>query len=83
MKTAIETSEQIESYATKIVYSAFQAHKQHGPGLLEKVYGTCFCCKLNKRELKYKRQVDLPIVYDNITFNDGLRLDVRRKFHNI
>ena len=26
--------------------------------------------------LKVVRQIDVPIVYDNITFNDGLRLDV-------
>jgi GxxExxY protein len=26
--------------------------------------------------LRYQRQVDLPIVYDGIEFNEGLRLDV-------
>jgi GxxExxY protein len=36
----------------------------------------CFCHELNKRKLKYKRQVDIPIKYDTIIFNEGLRLDV-------
>jgi GxxExxY protein len=36
----------------------------------------CFCHELNKRGLKYKRQVDIPIKYDTIIFNEGLRLDV-------
>ncbi len=65
-----------ESIATKIVDSAFTVHKTLGPGLLEKVYEVCFCHELSKRELNYKRQVDLPIIYDGMTFDEGLRLDV-------
>ncbi len=37
---------------------------------------TCLYHELAKRDLKYKRQVDIPIVYDGITFDEGLRLDV-------
>jgi len=44
--------------------------------LLEKVYETCFCHELSKRGLRYQRQVDIPIVYDGITFDEGLRIDV-------
>ena len=51
-------------------------HKELGPGLLEKVYEVCFCHELEKRELSYRRQVEVPIVYDGITLEDGLRLDV-------
>jgi hypothetical protein len=29
--------------------------------LLEKIYEVCFCHELNKRKLKYQRQVDIPI----------------------
>ena len=65
-----------ESIAEKIVDAAFTVHKILGPGLLEKVYEVCFCHELSKRGLKHKRQVDVPIVYDGITFNEGLRLDV-------
>ena len=36
----------------------------------------CFCHELSKRGLQYVRQVDIPIVYDGISFNEGLRLDV-------
>jgi GxxExxY protein len=58
------------------VGAAYTVHKQLGPGLLEKVYEICFCHELSKRGLPYKRQVDIPIVYDGIVFNEGLRLDV-------
>jgi GxxExxY protein len=62
--------------ASKIVDAAYNVHKKIGPGLLEKVYEACFCHELSKRGLKYKRQVEIPIVYDGITFEEGLRLDV-------
>ena len=50
--------------------------KQLGPGLLERVYEVCFCHELSKRELKYQRQIDIPIKYDEMIFNGGLRIDV-------
>ena len=34
------------------------------------------CHELKKRGLSYKRQVDIPIVYDDLKFEEGLRLDV-------
>lgn len=59
-----------------IVDAAYTVHKNLGPGLLEKVYEICFCHELNKRGLSYRRQVDIPIVYDGLVFDEGLRLDV-------
>ena len=71
-----KTSEAEEAVATKIVDAAYAVHKALGPGLLEKVYETCFCHELTKRGLAYRRQVDIPIEYDGIRFDEGLRLDV-------
>jgi GxxExxY protein len=68
--------ESTERIAKLVVDSAYTVHVNLGPGLLEKVYEICFCHELDKRGLNYLRQVDIPIVYDNITFNEGLRLDV-------
>ena len=69
-------SEKEEFIAKKIVDAAYAVHKNLGPGLLEKIYEVCFCHELTKRDLEYKRQIDIPIKYDNITFDEGLRLDV-------
>lgn len=65
-----------ESIAEKIVDAAFRVHKELGPGLLERVYEVCFCHELFKRGLNSQRQVDLPIKYDGMIFDEGLRLDV-------
>ncbi|MEA3436058.1 MAG: GxxExxY protein [Thermodesulfobacteriota bacterium] len=69
-------SKKEESIAKKIVDAAYTVHKILGPGLLEKVYEVCFCHELSKQKLKYQRQVDIPVVYDGIVFDEGLRLDV-------
>ena len=69
-------SEREESLATQIVDAAFAVHKTLGPGLLERVYEVCFCHELGKRQLKYLKQVDFPIHYDGIVFQEALRLDV-------
>ncbi len=70
------TTDEEERVATAIVDAAFAVHKELGPGLLEQVYEVCFCHELAKRRLSYDRQVVVPIVYDNITFDEGFRLDV-------
>ncbi len=70
------TSEKEERVAKAIVDAAYAVHSALGPGLLENIYEVCFCHELAKRGLSYRRQVAVPIVYDGITFDEGLRLDV-------
>lgn len=69
-------SDHEERVAKAIVDAAYAVHSALGPGLLESVYEVCFCHELAKRGLSYRRQVVVPIVYDGITFDEGLRLDV-------
>lgn len=69
-------SDEHEFFGKLIVDCAYTVHKNLGPGLLEKVYEVCFCHELSKRKLSFLRQLDIPIIYDNITFEEGLRLDV-------
>ena len=69
-------SEGEEAVARGIVSAAYTVHKQLGPGLLEKVYEVCFCHELGKLVLSHRRQVDIPIVYDGLVFDEALRLDV-------
>jgi GxxExxY protein len=59
-----------------IVSSAYAVHQNLGPGLLEKVYEVCLCHEIAKRGLEFQRQTYIPISYDQLTFNEGLRLDI-------
>jgi GxxExxY protein len=61
---------------SEIVDCAYRVHKKLGPGLLEKIYEACFCYELSKKGIQNRRQVDLPFNYDELVFDEGLRLDV-------
>jgi GxxExxY protein len=60
----------------EIVDAAFEVHQSLGPGLLESVYEACLFYELTKRGLKVQKQVELPIRYDNLLLETGLRLDL-------
>lgn len=65
-----------EEIGKAVVDAAYIVHKTLGPGLLEKVYEVCFCHVLANKGYDVKRQLDVPIVFENIVFKEGLRLDV-------
>ncbi len=65
-----------EALATSIVDAAVKVHSALGPGLLERVYEICLVHELKKRGHKIETQVAVPIHYDGIQLDTGLRLDV-------
>ena len=60
----------------EIVDAAFKIHTKLGPGLLESVYETILAYELRKRGLRVERQLPVPIVWDDIQFEEGYRLDL-------
>lgn len=66
----------IDLLGKNIVNSCYQVHKNLGPGLLEKIYEACFCYELDKLNIPYQRQVNIPILYENKLLDEGLRIDV-------
>jgi len=69
-------SDEEEAIGKAIVNAAYKVHASLGPGLLEKVYEVCLSHELRKAGLFVSRQVDIPIAYDGISFDEGLRLDL-------
>lgn len=65
-----------ERIAREIVDSAYKVHSALGPGLMESVYEACMCHELKKRGVPFAKQVSLPIVYDGLRLESGLRLDL-------
>lgn len=57
-----------EKIGKHIVNASFVVHKALGPGLLEKIYEVCLSHELRKLGLNVERQLNIPIVYDGITF---------------
>lgn len=65
-----------ENLIKEIVDCAFKVHSKLGPGLLERIYEVCFCHELRKKNIKFINQVKIPIKYDDLTFDEGYRIDV-------
>jgi GxxExxY protein len=65
-----------EHIGKQIVNAAFTVHNRLGPGVVEKVYEVCLAHELRKKGLGVARQIDIAIHYDEITFEEGLRLDL-------
>lgn len=67
----------IQEHLTKaIIGSAIEVHRELGPGLLESTYEECLCHELHLRDLKFRRQIDLPVAYKGLKLDCGYRLDV-------
>src|SRR5262245_7712952 len=62
--------------AKQILDSAFVVHTKLGPGLLESVYEVVIAYELKKRGLTAERQKAMPILYDNIRFDEAFRSDL-------
>lgn len=69
-------TEELNDIGTQIIGAAIKVHKTLGPGLLERIYEVCLCHELTKLGLAVERQKFLPILYDGLTFDEGLRLDI-------
>ncbi len=59
-----------------VVDAAIALHRSLGPGLLETVYEITLAYELQKRGLIVQRQVPIPIIYDNLHFDEGFRADI-------
>jgi len=65
-----------EALATSIVDAAVKVHSALGPGLLERIYEVYLTHELRKRGHKVETQVAVPICYDGLQLDSGLRLDM-------
>ena len=72
----MKPSELEEVIGKDIVDCSYKIHKELGPGLLERVYEVCLEYELRLKGYDVKRQVDIPIKYKEIIFEEGLRLDL-------
>ena len=62
--------------ARLIVDAAYQIHTGLGPGLLESVYEVVLAYELEKRGLTVTRQAPVPLIYKEMSFDEGFRADL-------
>lgn len=59
-----------------ILGAALEVHRYLGPGLMESAYEECLCHELHLRELRFQRQVDLPVEYKGLKLNCGYKVNL-------
>jgi GxxExxY protein len=69
-------SQDVEIIANKVFNCGLKVHRKLGAGLLESVYEVCLAHEIDQTGLKIERQIQLPVIYDGITFDAGMRLDL-------
>ena len=65
-----------EEIGHAIIGSAIKVHSVVGPGLLESAYETCLLYELENQNLPVRRQVMIPIRYEDLTIDNGYRVDL-------
>lgn len=65
-----------EAIAREIVDTAIRVHTRLGPGMLESAYESCIEYELGKRSLAVRKQVPMPLRYEDLTLDMGYRLDL-------
>jgi GxxExxY protein len=67
---------EIEAIGRQIIDAAIKVHRVLGPGLLESAYEQCLAHDLGLRGLMVRRQVVLPIQFEDLRLDAGYRLDL-------
>jgi len=72
----IATEMKENEIGTKVLEAAIHVHRELGPGLLETVYEVTLIRELSDLGMSAQRQVEVPIIYKNIRFEEGFRADI-------
>ena len=59
-----------------VVDTAFNLHKQIGPGLLESAYESALAYDLIEKGLNIERKVPMPFIYKEVKLEIGYRIDL-------
>ena len=65
----------INDLTERVIGAAIHVHRNLGPGLLESAYEACLAAELGARDIRFRRQVDIPITYRDVELASGYRLD--------
>ena len=61
---------------TAIIGAAIKVHSVVGPGLLESAYEACLVYELEKLRFRIRKQIAIPIRYEDLSIDNGYRIDL-------
>ena len=59
----------------RIIGAAIEVHRALGPGLLESAYQECLCRELTLRDIPFRHQLSLPVLYKGVRVDCCYRID--------
>jgi GxxExxY protein len=59
----------------RVIGSAIEVHRVLGPGLLESIYETCLAHEFTDRQIQFRRQVVVPVIYKELKLEGLYRID--------
>lgn len=65
----------INEITEAVLGAAVHVHRRLGPGLLESPYRACLAAEMVKRGIRFRREVAIPVIYDDVRLDCGFRLD--------
>jgi GxxExxY protein len=75
-QTFIPIPLEVEAVGKQVLDAAYTVHSALGPGLLESVYEACLAYELQKQGLGVETQIVIPVKYQDVFVETGLRLDI-------
>ena len=66
----------IEEFARIVVDESIAIHRELGPGLFESVYEAVLAGRLERRGLRVRRQVVVPVTFDGQVFDAAFKIDI-------
>ncbi|MBC3833602.1 GxxExxY protein [Undibacterium amnicola] len=65
-----------DTLTERVIGAAIEVHRVLGPGLLESAYEHCLCHELSLRDIRFTRQITLPVHYKGVEIEAAYRLDL-------
>ncbi len=72
----LDEYEKLNQLNKMVIGAAIDVHRELGPGLLESVYEDCLKYELEKQNISFKSQVEVPLIYKGIDIGKTFRLDL-------
>jgi GxxExxY protein len=67
---------EINEITEMVIGAAIEVHRYLGPGLLESAYEECLCYELSQSNVRFERQVHVPVDYKGLHLDCAYRLDL-------
>jgi GxxExxY protein len=71
----MQSEAELNEISRKVIGAAIDVHRALGPGLLESSYQACLAYEMAQRGLRFRQQVELPLIYKEVHLDCGYRLD--------